>query len=108
MVPFFHSDLGLYYLIALFYISTFYFFKYYCLPRINAFKTKNTKVLKSFISKRIELPKVVLAIIVFFIKLIPKLILILCLAYFLYCFCPEFYDNYIFYCLQIMLSQPKW
>ena len=108
MMPFFHSDLGLYYLIALYYISTIYFFIYYCLPRINAFKTKNTKVLNSFILKRIELPKVLVAILVFFIKLIPKVILILFLAYFLYCFYPEFYTNYIFYCLQIMLSQPKW
>jgi len=87
MLFFFHSELGLIYLVCIYFISCIFIYTNYFIPFLINLKKRNTEVLEDICA---------------------QLLFLLSLASYLYCFHPEFYSNHIFYCLGIIFSLPKW
>ena len=105
---FLHSETGFYYMISLFFISIIFILHRHLFPLSAQAEEKISSVVHDFLSAYTTFKPSFSEKIVFFVRLCILLIIISSVAYFLYCYHPDFYTNYIFYCLQIMFSQPKW
>ena len=107
MLKFFHSELGLIYLICIYFISGIFLYNNYFIPFCMKLKKRNTEVLEDILSHT-DLPNFWVRSITLFLRWSAQLLFLLSLASYLYCFHPEFYSNHIFYCLGIIFSLPKW
>jgi len=114
MPLFFHSDLGAQFLISIVYISPIYLFTQFTYPFHKKLNQKSSKALENFLSSNSSLKHSIIVKIVIFVKLMFILIVVIFLAYYanLYIIseCPKFYDNHIFYCLEMLLETltPEW
>ena len=114
MPLFFHSDLGAQFLISIAYISPYYLLTQFIYPFHKQLNQKSSKVLENFLSSNINLKHSLILKIVICLKLMFVFIVVIFLAYYgnLYIISEEaqFYDNHIFYCLEMLLETltPEW
>jgi hypothetical protein len=103
-----HSETGFYYMISLYFISVIFIFYRHVYPLVVKGEKTISNTLEDYLFAYTNCKPSLVGKIDIFVRLNILLIIISSVAYFLYCYHPDFYTNYIFYCLQIMFSQPKW